>query len=267
MTGQELVNKCLEIKEKYKTKYAKGTFGQCATASFINGKAKQYPEWYTPKNQPSRVPGLLALPDDTRLFDCVGLIKAVIWGFPNTVYTSTGLRDMSDQTIWDKSLDKSTDFSNIQVGELLWLKGHVGLYIGNGRAIECTGSWDGKVMITAVENIGKQEGLHSRKWTGHSKIHVIHYSDKGNGSNSQEKPKVDISTYPILKKGSTGQYVKILQQLLVSKGYDPKGIDGIFGPGCKAAVIKFQKENTDIDGKKLAVDGCVGPKTWGSLYK
>ncbi len=267
MTGEELASKCLDIISKYRTKYAKGTFGQCATPAFLSSKAKQYPEWYTPKNAPSRLDMLLVLPDETRLFDCVGLIKAVIWGFPNVVYTSNGLRDLNDQTIWDKSLDKSSDFSNIQVGELLWMKGHVGVYIGNGRAIECTGAWEGKVMITAVENIGKQEGLHSRKWTGHSKIHVIYYPDKENGSNSQEKPKVDISTYPILKKGSTGQYVKILQQLLVSKGYDPKGIDGIFGPGCKAAVIKFQKENTDIDGKKLAVDGCVGPKTWGSLYK
>ena len=42
MTNQELVNKCLEIKDKYSTKYAKGTFGQCATPSFIYEKAKQY---------------------------------------------------------------------------------------------------------------------------------------------------------------------------------------------------------------------------------
>lgn len=175
MTGQELVNKCLEIREKYKTKYAKGTFGQCATPSFIYGKAKQYPEWYTPKDGPSKLPTLLDLPDDTRLFDCVGLIKGVIWGFPNMVYTSNGLRDVNDQTIWEKATDKSLDFSNIQIGELLWLQGHVGVYIGDGKAIECTGSWEGKVMITAVENIGKQAGLHGRKWTGHGKIPTITY--------------------------------------------------------------------------------------------
>jgi len=267
MTGEELASKCLEILRNYPTKYAKGTFGQKATPAFISSKAKQYPEWYTPKNGPSRVPALLALPDETRLFDCVGLIKACIWGFPNVVYTSNGLRDMNDQTIWDKSLEKSTDFSNIQVGELLWMQGHVGVYIGEGRAIECTGSWDGKVMITAVENIGKQEGLHSRKWTGHSKIHVIHYSDKGNGSNLNEKPKVDISTYPMLWKGSTGQYVKILQTLLFEKGYDPLGIDGKFGKNTRAAVGAFQRENTDVNGKQLVEDGIVGPLTWGALYK
>jgi hypothetical protein len=267
MTGEELASKCLDIISKYRTKYAKGTFGQCATPAFLSSKAKQYPEWYTPKNAPSRLDMLLALPDETRLFDCVGLIKAVVWGFPNVVYTSNGLRDMSDQTIWDKSLDKSTDFSNIQVGELLWMKGHVGVYIGNGRAIEATGAWEGKVMVTAVENIGKQEGLHSRKWTGHSKIHVITYSDKGNGSNLNEKPKVDISTYPTIRKGSTGQYVKILQTLLLEKGYDPLGIDGKFGKNTRAAVLNFQANNTDVYGRKLEKDGIVGKLTWGALYK
>ena len=267
MTGEELASKCLDIISKYRTKYAKGTFGQCATPAFLSSKAKQYPEWYTPKDAPSKMPMLLDLPDDTRLFDCVGLIKGVIWGFPNVVYTSNGLRDMTDQTMWDKSLDKSTDFSNIQVGELLWMKGHVGVYIGNGRAIECTGSWEGKVMVTAVENIGKQEGLHSRRWTGHSKIHVIHYSDKGNGSNLNEKPKVDISNHPLLMKGSTGQYVKILQTLLLEKGYDPLGIDGKFGKNTRAAVVNFQSKNTDIYGNPLEVDGKVGKYTWGALYK
>ena len=195
MTGQELVDKCLEIKNKYSTKYAKGTFGQCATPSFIYGKAKQYPEWYTPKDKPSRLPVLLALPDDTRLFDCVGLIKGVIWGFPNIVYTSNGFRDMSDQTIWDKSTDKSTDFSNIQVGELLWMKTHVGVYIGNGQAIECTSSWEGRVMITAVENVGKQVGLHGRKWTGHAKIPTITYE--------KEKPVIPGKAFCYAQRGDT----------------------------------------------------------------
>ena len=46
MTNQEFVNKLLEVR-KYSTKYAKGTFGQRATNSLIDQKAKQYPDWYT----------------------------------------------------------------------------------------------------------------------------------------------------------------------------------------------------------------------------
>ena len=72
---------------------------------------------------------------------------------------------------------------------------------------------------------------------------------------------VDYSKYPILKKGSKGEYVTMLQTRLVQLGYNPKGIDGIFGPGCDAAVRQFQR------GYRLEVDGCVGPKTWAMLYK
>ena len=251
MTGQEFAQKCLDLM-KYKTVYAKGTFGQCATDAFINSKAKQYPSWYTK----SRVTKFKSLPDDTRMFDCVGMIKAVQWGFPNVVYASNGLPDVSDQGIWDMSLDKSKSFTQIQVGELLHMKGHVGIYIGNGRAVECTNSWDAKIMITAVSNLGPIAGLHGRKWEGHAKLPFVTYDAK-----TPTTPTVDYSKYPILRKGSTGEYVKRLQTKLVEKGYDPKGIDGIFGPGCLAAVKKFQKDNG------LVVDGCVGPKTWAALYK
>ena len=66
--------------------------------------------------------------------------------------------------------------------------------------------------------------------------------------------------YPILRKGCTGDYVKKLQTRLVQLGYDPKGIDGIFGPGCLQAVKDFQRS------RFLVVDGIVGPKTWRELY-
>lgn len=261
MTGEELAKKCQDILLNYKTYYAKGTFGQCATPTLINTKKKQYPKWYE-----TRMTKLLALPDDTRLFDCVGLIKGVIWGFPNTIYTSNHFLDYSDETLWKACTDRSTDFSNIEVGEVLWVQGHVGVYVGNGTAIECAPAWKNKVQYTAVSNIKKVNGMNNRKWTGHGKIPTIVYNAP-QGSNSNEKPKVDYSKYPVLKKGSTGQYVKIMQQLLVDKGYDPKGVDGIFGNGCLACVKKYQKENTDVNGKKLVVDGMVGQKTWGSLYK
>ena len=65
---------------------------------------------------------------------------------------------------------------------------------------------------------------------------------------------VDVSKYPLLKKGSKGKYVKKLQKILKLKE------DGIFGAKTEAAVKKFQKK------KGLTVDGQVGPKTWKALY-
>ncbi|MGM0921577.1 MAG: L,D-transpeptidase family protein [Bacillota bacterium] len=62
-----------------------------------------------------------------------------------------------------------------------------------------------------------------------------------------------------LKKGSRGSEVKQLQQLLTSKGFNTKGIDGIFGNNTDKAVRSFQKS------KKLVVDGIVGPMTKKAL--
>lgn len=257
MTNKAFVNKLLEVR-KYNTYYAKGTFGQKATDRFIDTKQLQYPSWYTT----ARVNKLKSLSDDTRLFDCVGLGKAVLWGFPNLVYTSNGVPDLDDDRMWKACTEQSKDFSSIEIGEVLWVKGHVGYYIGDGKAIECTNAWSSNVQITAVENIGKISGLHGRKWTAHGKLKYIEY-----GSASADKPKVDYSGYPVLQRGSVGEYVKILQRLLLSHGCNPYGIDGKFGPNTLSAVLKFQRGNTDIHGVQLEDDGKVGPLTWGALYK
>lgn len=70
---------------------------------------------------------------------------------------------------------------------------------------------------------------------------------------------MDTATVPILKKGSKGDPVKVLQTLLAHYGYDPNGVDGSFGPGCDKALRSYQKD------RGLAVDGSCGGKTWGTL--
>lgn len=65
--------------------------------------------------------------------------------------------------------------------------------------------------------------------------------------------------YPVLRRGSRGNYVLYLQQLLLSKLYDVGEIDGIFGSRTQAAVTQFQRENG------LVVDGVVGSRTWNTI--
>jgi peptidoglycan hydrolase-like protein with peptidoglycan-binding domain len=67
------------------------------------------------------------------------------------------------------------------------------------------------------------------------------------------------STGTILKKGSRGSEVQILQRKLTSLGYSTKGVDGIFGANTDQAVRQFQK------ARHLAVDGVVGPATKKAL--
>ena len=65
----------------------------------------------------------------------------------------------------------------------------------------------------------------------------------------------------MLRKGSSGEYVKLLQSILKDKGYECGAIDGKFGPKTLSAVRRFQED------KGLDVDGIVGPKTWKELNK
>ena len=63
----------------------------------------------------------------------------------------------------------------------------------------------------------------------------------------------------LLVKDSSGNAVRVLQTILTQMGYDPKTIDGKFGPNTEKAVIQFQ----EING--LVKDGKVGKNTWTKL--
>ncbi len=65
---------------------------------------------------------------------------------------------------------------------------------------------------------------------------------------------------PILKSGSSGDLVKVLQTKLKAWGTFTKlTVDGKFGPVTKAAVITVQNAHS------LTPDGIVGPQTWAVL--
>ena len=62
-----------------------------------------------------------------------------------------------------------------------------------------------------------------------------------------------------MKKGARGNITKLLQEKLVSLGYNTNGVDGIFGSGTDNAVRLFQKSN------RLTADGIVGKNTWRKI--
>lgn len=77
----------------------------------------------------------------------------------------------------------------------------------------------------------------------------------------KEEAPVPALSLPELAAGSKGETVRALQILLIGNqcSCGSCGADGDFGPGTKAAVVKYQ-------GKKgLNADGIVGPKTWAKL--
>ena len=64
-----------------------------------------------------------------------------------------------------------------------------------------------------------------------------------------------------LSQGDLGIYVKILQSMLICKGYYSGALDGDFGPKTLKAVKKVQKKF------KLQVDGIAGKETFAKLFK
>lgn len=71
------------------------------------------------------------------------------------------------------------------------------------------------------------------------------------------------AVFPQLSKGDKGDKVRVLQELLLGRGYDlgTYGADGDFGVTTHRRVVSFQKANG------LAADGIVGKNTWRSLLR
>ena len=70
---------------------------------------------------------------------------------------------------------------------------------------------------------------------------------------------VTLAGCPLIRKGVQGNITKLLQEKLVSLGYNTNGVDGIFGSGTYSAVREFQKT------RGLSADGIVGQNTWRKL--
>ena len=78
-----------------------------------------------------------------------------------------------------------------------------------------------------------------------------------------ECKKQGFDSYPVCRKGAKGNITKIIQRLLISKGYSLPiyGADGSYGDETVKAVKSFQTKNG------LLVDGIVGQETWKALLK
>lgn len=62
-----------------------------------------------------------------------------------------------------------------------------------------------------------------------------------------------------IRKGAKGNLVFILQGLLYCKGYDPKGLEGVYGDNSELAVCALQKDS------KITQDGVPGKDTFEKL--
>ena len=172
MTNKELAAKLIDIAKNYKTLYVMGCFG----APMTPANKKRYTQNHSYNRQASRTAMINAASADTFGFDCVCLIKGVLWGwkgdknavYGGATYASNGVPDIGADSMIKVCKNVTTDFSHIEVGEAVWTEGHIGVYVGNGIAVECTPRWDNKVQITACNR--SVSGYNRRNWTKHGKI-------------------------------------------------------------------------------------------------
>lgn len=126
-------------------------------------------------------------------FDCWNMVKALVWsrgtvadnwrvGYYEVCDPWTGIGDFNGIQILNACSDVSYDMSNVQAGEYLLYEGngHAGMYLGDGKVVECTASWGTwKVICTDMDDRGNRSfnGAYEGRWYAHGKLPSVEYSD------------------------------------------------------------------------------------------
>lgn len=147
--------------------YVMGTYGLVLTEDRLEAKLQQLPDAVGQYEEYIRANYM-----GVRTADCIGLIKGYSWYDAQTGkigYATNGHPDVSADQIYANATEKG-DISTLPEipGLILHAEGHVGIYIGNGYAIEAMGTKYG-VVKTRVAN---------RNWTGWCKSPYITYVEE-----------------------------------------------------------------------------------------
>lgn len=170
MTNNQLCGKLLHIAEDLKTLYVMGGIGYP-----LNTSGKKRALTYEYNQGLTRRKMIEAADADTFAFDCVCLVKSVLWGFAGdknltyggAKYASNGIPDCNIRHLYNMGSKHSTDMTDIAAGEFLMLHDHhCGVYVGNGLVVESTPAWENKVQITK---------LTQRPWKAHCYLPKVKY--------------------------------------------------------------------------------------------
>jgi hypothetical protein len=173
-------------------------------------------------------------------YDCSGLIIAYLL---EKKYID---RDLTANGIYCTICDTIGE-DELRAGDLVFKKYlasskiyHAGIYMGDGSAVHAKGRDYGVV----------REPLAGAGWNRYGRLKAF-----ANGKSVPVLSRQLKRTSPSMR----GDDVREAQQALIAKGFDPKGVDGSYGPNTEKAVTAFQK------AAGIKADGIVGPETWGRL--
>jgi len=179
MTNTEFVAKLKAI-VNLNTLYVNGCFG----APMTETNKQRYLTNTAYNRKPERQQLIKYALACTYGFDCCGLIKSVLWGFKGdnssyggAKYCSNNVPDIGEDAMIKLS-NPSTDFSKLTTpGAIVWMSGHIGVYIGDGLVIESSPKWKDGVQITCCLNQGSVPGYNGRKWQKWGKLPYLTYEE------------------------------------------------------------------------------------------
>ena len=239
-------------------------FGTCcykATNSLLTRKRTQYPSHYQ-DNRMARYRRDIAA--GATVQDCVGIIKGYYWTREDgkMIYLLDGRPDKGANSMFAAAKHKGPMATMPEVpGVILHMQGHVGIYIGDGWVIEAKG-FNAGVIKSRIED---------GRWTSWFYCPYIEYvldeeeppEVGGENGNEGHIPEIPVIRRTLIyrpgKPMMRGEDVMWVQALLIMLLLEPGGIDGIYGPNTRHAVVDFQAIYW------LDVDGVVGPKTWAAM--
>lgn len=146
--------------------YVYGTFGYPLSEKTLSFKAEQYPKEVGENEEFIREHWL-----GRRTVDCMGLIKSYMWYNPtdnSITYNADGMPDIGCDALFKEATVKGTIDTIPEIkGIAVWAEGHIGVYIGNGYAIESKSTKEGV----------KKTEISKRHWTHWFKIPYILYEN------------------------------------------------------------------------------------------
>ena len=232
----------LKLAASVKSLYVKGCFG----APMNDTNKKRYTQNNDYNKRADRIAKIMAASYDTFGSDCCGIIKGCLWNFSadptkrygGAEYKANGVPDVGADDMINACKDATTDFSRIEPGMLVWMSGHVGIYIGDGQVVESTKSFADGCQITHLGNLGYKTG-NWRTWKKCGHLPWVDYSAE---------------TYARLAVNASDP---------VTSGSDTCPAKG---QACNLCIQSFQRAANadgyrDQAGAKLVEDGVDGPKT------
>lgn len=266
MTAAALAEKCRQLALEYRTLYILGCFG----APMNEKNRKRYSTNYSYNQQPDRARKILSADENTFGFDCVCMIKGLLWGwkgdsskvYGGAGYACNGVPDLSADALFQQCDGISTDFSGLEIGEAVWRSGHIGIYIGDGLAVECTPLWADGVQITACNC--EKAGYPTRIWTKHGRLPYVTY---GGCSLTWLRETVALAAegraLPQLSESENRIHVLVwaAQKRLQTLGYPAGEADGVFGPLTRTAVTAYQQTHG------CPATGKLDARTWQQLLE